>query len=102
MKKSIFLVTVVLAIALIYSYGQTGQKKSAENHVKQAMSKDVNTIKKSEAGESRSELEDFTPVIAPIYGPRLFMILTNYNSKAGGSSSFLQEYLYPNPRQSGC
>jgi hypothetical protein len=102
MKKIFFLFPIVLAIAMIYGYKQSGQNGMAENQAKQAISKDFKGINKPEVRESNSDREYFTPEKATESRPGILLILTYDKRKAGGSTSFLRNYLYGNSGQTGC
>ena len=65
MKKILFLIPLVLAIVMIYSYKQSGQYEMAENHAKLAIPKDLKVINKPEDRESKADREYFTPEKAP-------------------------------------
>ena len=98
MKKILLIIPVVLAIAMIYGYSQSGKNELAKNHAKQAIPKDFKEITKPEIPESKVDREYFTLEKAPERRPSILLILTNDKSMAGGSASFLRNFIL----QAGC
>jgi hypothetical protein len=98
MKKILFILPLVLAIAMIFSYKQSGQNVMAENHAKQAITIDIKGINKSDIRESKADQESLTTKKTPEGRPRILFMLSNDKGLPGWPPSLL----WTNTGQSGC
>jgi len=102
MKKTIFLFSMVLALALFSAYKPSGPNQTAEKNVKPAAAKDLKSINKPEAGASKSDIESLSPLIANDSKPRILLMLTNDTGQKKWSPSLWWSYNHAKPGQPGC
>ena len=93
---------MVLAIAMISGYKQSGQNEIAEKHAKPATPKDLKNISKPDVRESKADMEFFTPIKSPAGKPRILLILTNDTGVAKWSPALWWNYQHATPGQPGC
>jgi hypothetical protein len=102
MKKVIFIFTLVVASAMIYSYSQSAHNELSGNNAKQSASKDLKANNKTEVVGSNAEMAYSKQVDVQGSRTSIMSILTADKSKPGWSSSFLRNYIYGNTNQAGC
>lgn len=102
MKKVLFILPLVLVIAMIYGYRRSVENRVPVNSAKQTILKDFKGANNPDVTEAMTYKAFATQGKAQESRPNILLILTNYNSKGGGSTSFLHNYLFGNPGQPGC
>ena len=102
MKKTLFLFTLVLSIALLSGYTQPGQAGKTAINSKPAISKGSKSINKSNLNESRMENGSFNTNKVIDDKPRIILMLKNETGLAKWSPSLWWNYTYANPYKPGC
>lgn len=102
MKKTIFVFTLFLAIAINYGYSQSRQTGMAENHAKQIIPIDFKGNNKSKSGVSKIQREYLIPANTSESRTSILLILINEKNKTTGSKYFLWNLLNDDSGQTGC
>ena len=102
MKKIIFLLILITAVAMFSCFKDSEQKMKTENYAESATPKDLKGVNKPDLPDSKDAQEPFTPKEAFESSPRILFILYDDPGQAAWSPSLWWSYHHTNTGLRGC
>jgi hypothetical protein len=102
MKKIIFVLTLMVAIALISGNERSEKNEIPEKIAKQVIPIDYIGLSKTDLHEAKTSRDSFSQERVSAGLPGILLLLTNDKGKATKSPSFWWNYLIAKPGQTGC
>jgi len=102
MKKIVFFLALVLAIAIMPGYKQSGSNETSEKNGKAAPQKDLKSISRTSESKTTTFKESQASKIASDEKPKILLLLTNDTGKKTWSPSLWWSYQHAKTVQPGC